>query len=241
MNCPARSVSRAFFLVTACWNLSPHFVSAQYYESQEYSRSDARFVTVGAVWRQFRPRPSNSLPDSLASRFDRVMPMIGFRQGPVQVYFGYTTFMEQEQSREAIVLGTEVSTDFPLFGAGFPIVLPLMIAADYSKVEAAGLQRDNFNIGSIGIGVGLKFRSVGPSVEFWIQGFHLFQLSFEGIAAGTGSSQATIGEATLLLPRVPIADGIVLTYRIRLQTWSMKNDRFDYRSFYHGPSVGIMF
>jgi hypothetical protein len=89
--------------------------------------------------------------------------------------------------------------------------------------------------------VGLKFRVTAPSVEFWIQGAQVLHVAFEGIGAGTGSSSATLGEATLLLPRVAIGDGLVISYRARLQSWSMKNDRFNYRSFYHGPSVGILF
>ena len=237
----AREVWGVYFLVALCLILSSESARAQYYETEEYPRFNARFITAGAMWQQFRPRPSNSLPDSLATRYDRIMPMMCFRQGPVEVYFGYTTFTQGNQSCQAIVFGTEVSTDLPLFGMRSPIVLPLMVAADYSKVEAAGPQRDNFNIGSIGIGVGLKFRTIGPSAEFSILGFQTFHFSFEGIAVGTGSSVATIGEATLLLPRVPIANGIVFSYRVRLQTWSMKDDQFNYRSFYHGPSVGIMF
>jgi hypothetical protein len=69
----------------------------------------------------------------------------------------------------------------------------------------------------------------------------IFHIAFQGLAAGTGSSLATVGEAGLLLPRVPIGEGLALSYRVRLQTWSLSDNRFNYRSLYHGPSIGILF
>ena len=233
---------RMLWIMALCGCLWGQRAYGQYYESREYARPEGRYLTAGAVWSEFRPRSSNPSPDSLVSRFNRVIPMIAFHQGLVDLYLGYTTFNDHGESREAIVFGTEVATDIPLLGRRpSALALPLVVSVDYSKVEAAGPKRDNFNIASIGIGVGLKFRTVAPSAEFWIQGLQVAHFSFEGISAGTGSSLATIGEAALLLPRVLLGDGIVISYRARFQSWSMNNDRFNYRSFYHGPSIGILF
>lgn len=235
--------ARGIFLILAiCGSFHGQQLYGQYYESREEGKPAGRFLAAGMMWRDFQPRPANLLPDSLTTRFQRVMPMLSFRQGLVDFYFGYSTFKERGENREAIVFGTQVATEVPLTGMRpSALMLPVMIVADYSKVEATGLRRDNFNIASIGLGIGLKFRVTTPSAEFWIQGVQVVHVAFEGIAAGTGSSLATLGEATLLLPRVPLGDGLVFSYRARLQTWSMKNDRFNYRSFYHGPSVGILF
>jgi hypothetical protein len=217
-------------------------LQAQYYEGHEYPRSEARYLAGGVVWRTFDPRATNTIPDSLVTSFRRLMPMLAFRQGPVDLYFGYMTFREHEQSRQAIVFGTQVASDLLVSGSrSGALLLPLMLAADFSKVETGGPQRDDFNLGSIGLGVGLKFRSVSPSAEFWVQGVQLFHFSFEGVAAGTGSSLATIGEITLLLPRIPVGEGLVFTYRVRLQTWAMNDAQFNFRSLYHGPSIGLMF
>ena len=42
--------------------------------------------------RDFAPHDSNQAPDSSRIRYQRLMPMIGFQQGSVDVFFGYTTF-----------------------------------------------------------------------------------------------------------------------------------------------------
>jgi len=242
MNDRKRHPARILSIVALCGCLWGQCVYGQYYESREDARGEGRFLTAGAVWSEFRPLSSNSLPDSLASTFDRMMPMIAFHQAGVDLYFGYTTFDDHGESREAIVFGTQVATDIPLLGTRpSTLVLPLVISVDYTKVEAAGPERDSFNIASLGIGVGLKFRTVGPSAEFWFQGLQAVHFSFEGISAGTGSSLATIGEAVLLLPKVPLGEGIVISYRARLQWWSMNDDHFNYRLFYHGPSIGVLF
>jgi hypothetical protein len=38
-----------------------------------------------------------------------------------------------------------------------------------------------------------------------------------------------------------IAEGVVMMYRFRSQTWKMGGGKFDYRSTMHGPSIGICF
>jgi hypothetical protein len=224
------------------WCMSVPALYGQYYDTKEYARPEGRYLSAGILRREFVPRPSNSLPDSMASRFAALMPMVAFRQGSVELYLGYTRFEERGSHRSAIVFGTQITNDIPLAGSRpGGLVLPLMIAADYTKVESGALQRDDFNLATLGLGAGLRYRLVTPGMEFWIQGVQLFHVAFQGIAAGTGSSLATVAEAGLLLPRVPIGEGVVLTYRVRLQTWSLNDDRFNYRSLYHGPSVGILF
>ncbi len=214
----------------------------QYYDTREYGSPTGRYLSAGVLHDEFLPRPGNSLPDSVAARFSAVMPILAFRQGPVEVYLGYTRFDERGASRSAVVFGTQVTNDIPLAGSRpGGLVLPLMIAADYTKVASSGPQRDDFNLATLGIGAGLKYRLVTPGTEFWIQGVQVVHVAFQGLAAGTGSSLATLGEAGLMLPRVGIGEGVVLGYRVRLQTWSLNDDRFNYRLVYHGPSIGILF
>jgi hypothetical protein len=233
---------RGILLLLVAWCGPVPALYGQYYDSKEISRPEGRYLSLGVLRREFSPRPNNSLPDSATSRFGALMPMLAFRQGPVEIYLGYARFEERGSNHSAVVFGTQIANDFILGGprAG-GLVLPLMIAADYTKVDASGPQRDDFNIATLGIGAGLKFRAVTPEMEFWIQGVQVFHVAFQGIAAGTGSSLATVAEAGVMLPRVPIGEGLVLSYRFRLQTWSLSDDRFNYRSLYHGPSVGILF
>jgi hypothetical protein len=228
-------------VLTVCC-LSVSCLYGQYYETREYKRPEGRYLSLGLLREEFIPRPNNSLADSLTSRYTAFMPLAAFRQGQTEIYLGYTRFEERGSSHSAVVFGMQMGREIPLGGAQAQgLVLPLVIAADYTKVESSVLQRDDFNIASIGLGAGLKYHYVAPDVEFWIQGAEVFHFAFQGLAAGTGSSLATIGEAVVLLPRVGIGEGVVLTYRVRLQTWALNDERYNYRSLYHGPSLGILF
>jgi len=224
------------------WGIAVPALYGQYYEAREYTRPEGRYLSAGILREEFVPRPGNSLSDSAAYRFAGIMPMLAYRQGPVELYLGYSRFDERGTSHSAVVFGTQITNDILVSGSRVAaLVLPLMIAADYTRVTSGNLQRDDFNLATIGLGAGVKFRLVTPGVEFWIQGVQIFHVAFQGLAAGTGSSLATVGETGVFLPGVPIGEGLVLSYRLRLQTWSLNDDRLNYRSFYHGPSIGILF
>ncbi len=231
-----------FCLLVFSWGIPFREAWGQYYETREYRRPEGRYASLGILRDEFVPRPGNGLPDSIAARFHSIMPLLAYRPGPVEIYLGYTRFDERGATRSAVVFGTQITNDVSL-GGGRPggVVLPLMIAADYTKVESGGPQRDDFNLATLGIGAGLKYRLVTPEAEFWIQGGQLVHVAFQGLAAGTGSSLATVAEAGLMLPRVPIGEGLVVGYRVRLQTWSLSDDRYNYREVYHGPSIGVLF
>lgn len=222
--------------------LAASTLHAQYYDRPEYEPTRARFLSGGFVNRDFAPWSSNASPDSIAIRYNRVMPMIGFRQGPVDLAFGYAQFTLYGRSRSTIFFGVTVSNDLPLtHRSPASLLLPVMLSADYTKAQAAGPERDDFNIASLGIGAGLKFRYNTRSVDFAVQAVEVAHLSTEGFAAGTGFSAATVGEAVLILRQALVFDGVAIGYRFRLQTWSMNESRFDYRSVSHGPFVGVLF
>jgi len=217
-------------------------VSAQYAGPREYALSEARFIALGFVNCEFAPRGSNSHPDSLAIRFERVMPMISFKQGGAELVFGYATYTLSGTSKSAIFFGGRFGTKLPIVGRHTSALLfPLLIAGDFTKAEGIGPSREDFNVASVGIGAGLKYRYFNSNTEVSISFEELAQYSSEGFGVGSGFSAATLGDATLLLRNVGIGDGIVVGYRFRLQTWSMSESKFDYRSVSHGPYVGIMF
>lgn len=216
-------------------------VHAQYYEEREYKPTEARYLYVGVMQRDFAPSSSNTAPDSNRISYKKLMPMIGFREGPVDIFVGYTKFDQRGNSNAAIFLGTTVSTEFPVSGRrGSALVIPLMFAADYTKAESGGPQREDFNIASLGLGGGLKYHLTTESVDFSIHAAELLQYSTEGFSVGSGFSAATTAEATLILREV-ILNGIALGYRFRYQTWSMSDAQFNYRAVTHGPSIGILF
>jgi hypothetical protein len=214
----------------------------QYIDSREYEESDARYVAVGFVNRVFAPRSSNPLSDSLAIRFTRLMPMISFAQGPAEFYLGYARYQLAGNSKTTILFGGRYGTEMPLAGKRHSVLaLPVQLAADYTKAEALGPSRETFNIASVGLGIGLKYRLVTPACEFAIGAMEFAQYSSEGFSVGTGFSAATMADAVFHIRDVGPFDGIVVGYRFRLQTWAMSEARFNYRSVSHGPYLGILF
>jgi hypothetical protein len=216
--------------------------TAQYDEPREYVSSEARFFSAGAMYRDFAPAAGNPTSDSLAIRYKAWMPTLAFDQGPFEVIFGYTRYVMNGSSREAIFLGTTVSTDLIVAGSrSSALLVPLCGAADYSKSESDGAERDNFNVASVGIGGGVKYRAQSPSMEFSIQALGIIHYSFEGFSTGSGSSTAFLGDARLLLRHIRLLDGLVCGYRFRYQSWSLSNAKSDYQTLSHGPYLGVLF
>ena len=217
-------------------------VRAQYYEEKEYSPSEARYISLGAVDVKFSPRYSNTQPESLMIRFKRTMPVVSFKHGGAEVLFGYTTYPLLGGSRSAIYFGGKFESEVPIVGRKpGALLFPLLVSADFTKAESAGPSRDDFNLASIGIGGGLKFRYIGSSIDFSIGVEEVAQYSSEGFGVGSGFSASTLGDAVMLLKDISLLEGIAIGYRFRLQTWSMNETRFNYKSTLHGPYLGVMF
>lgn len=216
--------------------------SGQYYERRSYEPSAARYIAGGVFFRDFAPRPGNSAPDPLVIRYTRIMPMLMFRQGPLDVTIGYTTYeLPGSSRRAAIFLSSTLMNELPVAGSREnALVIPVVIAADFSKNEAAGSERDHFNIASIGLGTGLKYRMRGGSVDVAISAVGVMHYSFEGYSIRGGSSPAVLGEAVALFNDVPILEGIAAGYRFRYQSWNT-GGFFDYRTVNHGIFIGVMF
>ncbi len=216
---------------------------AQYEEPGEaYEPSSARMGYAGIQSVDFAPRTGNPVSDSLMIRFKRLMPVIGFRQGTTDIEFGYTRYDLGGGSRSMVFLGATVSLEFPI--AGSPrsmLVLPLMLSGDYTRAEASGAQRDDFNVGSVGLGTGLRYRLRGKRLEFAVGATAGAQISFEGFSGSGGSSLIVLGDAVFHFYDVGIAGGIVAGYQFRYQSWSMSRDIMNYRSIRHGPYIGVLF
>jgi hypothetical protein len=216
--------------------------TAQYDEQRGYEPAEVRYIAAGFVDRNFTPRSTNSLPDSLAIHYRRIMPMVSFREGAAEISFGYSTYDLAGGSKSTIYFGGRFGTEVPIAGRRPSVLLfPLMLAADFTKAEGIGTSKEDFNIASVGLGVGLKYRYFSGGTDLSVEVEEIAQYSSEGFGVGNGFSAATVGDATILLRGVGLFDGIALGYRFRLQTWAMNQGKFNYRSVSHGPYVGIMF
>lgn len=217
-------------------------VRAQYDEPREYSAGEARFAAAGVVLRDLAPRSGNTAPDSLAIRFTAYMPMVSFHQGPFELGFGYTRYTLNGSSRSSVYVGTTLSNELPVTaGREHALAVPICLSADFTKAEATGVERDNFNTASIGLGVGLRYRYMGRGTEGSVRVIALAHYSFEGLSTGNGSSTGILADAGLILRSVHIGDGIAIGYRFRYQQWSMSDTRFRYRAVHHGPYLGVLF
>jgi hypothetical protein len=214
---------------------------AQYETPREYSLQEARYISAGAMVRDFAPRTGYTGGDSLAIAFNTWMPMIGYHQGMVDAQFGYTRYSLKGQSRTAIFFGTTLSNELPIVRQHpAALAVPVMLSLDYTKAESPGAEREHFNVASIGLGAGLKMRLMNPFTEFSAQAVGIYHYSFEGFNTGNGSSFALVGEASLILRTIHIADGIVVGYRFRHQTWNLADGRLNYKVTTHGPYLGVL-
>jgi hypothetical protein len=170
------------------------------------------------------------------------MPTVGYRLGLVDVTVGYTRFSLRGASRTALFIGLVVGRELPLAhdDAG-GLLLRLLVSSDYTRTENTGGDKEDFIVGSAGIGAGLTFRLRRRGWEFSLAAAQAVHGSFETFSTGIGFSAATTGEALLLLHDVLLFDGVAIGYRVRYQTWNMNNAKFDYKSLSHGAFVGVMF
>lgn len=213
----------------------------QYFERKIEPRSD-RFLSAGfLVWR-FEPRFTNTQADSLRISYRRTMPTIGFRQGLVDVAFGYMRYTLHGQGRSAMFLGLSIARELPMMHAGMSaFMLRVLVSSDYTRAESNGRDTEHFVVGSAGLGAGLTFRLRQSTWEFSLGASEAVHASFESFSTGIGFSAATIGEAVVLLHQLVVLDGIAIGYRFRYQTWNMNNAKLDYRSLSHGAFLGGMF
>ncbi len=215
--------------------------SAQYYE-RPYEQMESRFIHAGFFQRDFKPRYSNTAPDTLRMQYNRIMPTIGFRQGMVDVTFGYTRFSIRGEDKTAIYAGVMVGTEFPItFSRGSALLVPVMLLSDYTRTDNTGPDRNFFNVGALGFGAGLKYRLMTRGFEFHLYGAQSAQIAFEGFGTGSGFSATSTAEALFVFRDAIVLDGITLGYRFRYQTWNMSNAIFDYKSLSHGAFFGVMF
>jgi hypothetical protein len=213
---------------------------AQYLDPRDEGPRELRFLSAGLAWRTFSPRASNPLAAGESIDLAAWMPMLGYRQGPVEVLFGYAPYTIRGARRSTVHFGTTATFDLRIATPPAAVSIPLLVAADYTKAEATGPQRDNFNIACLGGGAGVKVQTGGEGVRGALQAGAIVQFAFEGLHTGTGVSTLLLGEGMIVIPSVPIADGLVVGYRFRWQQWSMSRSAFNYRAITHGVYLGVL-
>lgn len=215
---------------------------AQYEEPRPYQPTELRAISLGLSSIQFQPKKSSGATDSTAIRIHTLIPMADFREGLVDVYFGYTRYSQDGVSHPAILVGLSVGTELPILGKrSSSLLFPVLIAADFTRADAQGAERNSFNVASVGLGIGLKYRMVSEAMDASLSAVAVAHYATEGFSVNTGFSGAFLAEFIAYFPEIPIGEGISVGYKFRFQTWSMPNMPVNYRMIVHGPSIGIAF
>ena len=206
--------------------------------------TEYRALGVSYNFQQFTPRSSNLLPDSQRTTFSTVLPLFEFRQNNGRLAVGYQAFTDiNGKERESFSVYGESQNDFPLGqtrGTKASWFIPVLVGANYLRAEAPTNTVEDFDIGSFGIGTGLKYKHFERS--FGIQAFVVGCILYasEGFSTAYGSQSSLAGEVQLILPDL-IYEGIVVGYRVEYQQWNMNNNAHDYQRVYHGGFFGILF
>ncbi len=230
------------FTVAAVMAMTAGKAVAQYDEPRDYQPTDIRSLSAGLSAIEFRPKTTDAASDSGGILFRALMPVLDFRNGLMDLYFGYTRYSQNDVSHPAILVGINVGTEFPVLGKrASALLIPVLIAADFTRADASGATRNSFNVASVGLGMGVKYRIVNRSIDAWLSTVVVAHYSTEGFSVNTGFSAAFLAEFIAYFPEIPIGDGVTFGYRFRFQNWSMQNSAFNYRMIVHGPSIGIAF
>jgi hypothetical protein len=201
-------------------------------------------IEIGLLANRFYPKEKNLTPDLHLSNFSQVIPAIGYRNNSLLIYLGYFSFEANDAPTSELNLVATYSLDFRLLGdrKSYGLFLPILISADYMRVERTGEPGSNrFDVSSGGVGAGLKGILKAGSLRFTILLSSLITYSAVSFSMTYGFSRVDYAEATVGLTHLIRDIGLILGYRYRDQSWSVQDSRYDYFSSWHGPYVGVIF
>jgi len=206
--------------------------------------TEYRSLGVSYNIQKFSPRSTNLLPDSQRTAFSTALPFIEFRQNSGRLAVGYQTFTDGNgKKRESFSVYGESQNDFPLGvsrSSKASWFIPVVVGANYLRAEAPTNTVEDFDVGSFGIGTGIKYKHFERSFGIQVFGTGSLYYSSEGFSTAYGSQISVSGEVQLILPDL-LYEGLVAGYRAEFQQWNMNNNAHDYQRMYHGAFIGILF
>ncbi len=215
---------------------------AQYREEPARRAVEVQFVSGGYLQQNLRPRHSNALPDSAVISYDRLMPVLGLRQGVLDLLVGYARFSLRGRSRETILASAIFRQELPLGRTGKDgLSVPILLSTGFFRAQAAGPERTTLNVATVGVGLGVRGGFAGPASELWIEALGAVHYAVDGIGTGSGFSPVLAAEAGAFFPGALTFASLAAGYRVRLQSWSMSDSAYDYRLSSHGAYLGVWF
>ncbi len=206
--------------------------------------SEYRALNGGYHQQKFSPRNSNTLADSAVIRFSTALPTIELRQNNGRLSVGYQTYVDLSgKSKESFSVYGETHNDIALTdrkNQSAALVVPIVVAANYVRAESPNNGIKDFDIGSLGLGTGLKFKHFERS--FGLQAFVIGTIyySSEGFSTEYGSQNSVAAELQCIIPEI-IYEGMIVGYRFESQRWNMNDVSLNYQRQYHGLFAGFLF
>jgi hypothetical protein len=219
-------------------------LSAQDFGYEYMMLSEFRAIDASYTLQKFSPRSSNTSSDSTAVRFTTALPFIEFRQSGGRLGIGYQTFSDiNGKNRESFSVYGESHNDIALTDRKIQkaaLVIPIVVAANYVRAESPRSGVKDFDIGSLGLGTGIKFKHFERS--FGVQAFVIGTLYYSSVGFSTeyGSQNSVAAEIQCIIPEL-IYEGIIIGYRFESQRWNMNDVSLNYQRQYHGAFVGFLF
>ncbi|HLP17513.1 MAG TPA: hypothetical protein VK470_14715 [Bacteroidota bacterium] len=233
-----KSLAYLFILSSICAR-----AYAQEFESslREYDLIGFRSLGAGAAVNLFEPRSDNALPDSMAIKFSSPTFFLEYRQMNIRLAVAYNHYSLRDAGKSSYAIYADGSTDVPVaVKRSGGLFLPIFLATNYVRAEGLGNSSGIFDVGSIGIGTGLKYRFLSERFGLQISGGALIHYATVGFSIENGTSTAWRGEVQFLLPEL-LWNGVTIGYRIDEQQWRMSEAKYNYKRLQHGAFVGLLF
>lgn len=218
--------------------------AAQDFGYEYTALSEYRAAAVSYNLQKFSASPSHPPVPLGPISITSPLPCLEFRQNSGRLAVGYQTYTDSTaRSKESFSVYAESHSDFPFNGTrkdrGYWFI-PVIVGANYVRAEVPDAAKEDFDVGSFGLGTGIKFKYFDRS--FGIQTFVTGSLYYasEGFSTDYGSQTSVAGELQLILPEI-LYEGILIGYRYESQQWNMNNNLLDYQRYYSGVFFGILF
>ncbi len=217
--------------------------SAQDFQSslRESDLSEFRALGGGAAANVFESRSDNTLPDSLRIKFTTPMMFLEYRQMDIRIAVCYSHYELHGAGKASYSIYADGATDVPIIARrSGGLYLPIIISTNYVKAEDIGSSSSIFDVGSIGIGTGIKYRYLSESFGLQAYAGAVIHYSTVGFSVEHGSSSSMRAELEFLFPDL-VWKGAVAGYRFDAQQWIMTDEKLNYSRRYHGVFIGLFF
>ena len=220
------------------------FLGAQDFGYEYLMLTDYRTIGASYNLQQFKAGSSNVLIDSNRIVISSALPFIEFRQNNGRLAVGYQTYTDVKgKSKDSFSAYGESHNDFPLDVSRQSkpsFFIPIVVSANYMRAPSINAGIADFDIGSLGLGTGIKYKHFTRS--FGIQAFAVGSLYYasEGFSTDYGTQTSISAEVQLIFSEI-LYQGILVGYRFELQRWNMNDNALDYQRQYQGLFVGFMF